>query len=162
MELSINEALNKKKQHILSKWQLAAFSTYANHDLLMGKKQRSRFSDPIAFVIEESTKEIFEWLLKDGNQVDLFTPLEEICRLRAIQEIKPSEALHFIFDLKQIIREELTDENQTNYWAVELWDVDKRIDEIGWLAFDIYSDCRAKICELRINEIKRMVGRDAG
>lgn len=161
MELSIHESLNKKKQQILSKWQLAAFS-YADHDLLMGKKPRSRFSDPIAYVIEKSTRGIFEWLIKDGNQVDLFAPLEEICRLRAIQESKPSEVLHFIFELKQIIREELTDKNQTNYWAAALWDLDQRIDEIGLLAFDIYSDCRAKICELRINEIKRLYGRDAG
>jgi len=162
MELAIKKILNEKKQQILLKWQSAAFSSYQNHDFLNGNKKTGRFLNPISYVTEKSTREILGCLINDENDMKLFTPLEEICRLRAIQESKPAEALKFIFDLKQIIREELTDENQSNYWAVELWDVDRRIDEIGLLAFDVYSDCRAKICELRINEMKRMYGRDAG
>ncbi|MEA1959981.1 MAG: RsbRD N-terminal domain-containing protein [Bacillota bacterium] len=161
MELSIYELLDKKKQQILSKWQLIAFS-YENNDLLTERKKGSRFSNPIAYIIKENTSTIFEWLIKDGDNVDLFTSLKEICRLKAIQENnKPSEALNFIFALKRIIRESLENENQTNYWAVELWDVDQRIDVIGLLAFDIYSACEAQIYELRMNEIKRIYGRDA-
>ncbi len=162
MELEIYKSLDENRQPILSKWQLAAMRSYANHDGLIGQKQAGRFSNPIAFVIEKSTEEMLDWLIKVESNLDLFTPLQEICRLKAIQDFKPAEALTFIFALKEIIREQLEDENETTYWAVELLDVDKRIDEIGLLAFDIYSDCRAKIYELRMNEIKRMYGRDAG
>lgn len=161
MDLAVYKSINEKKQQILSKWQAAAFSCYADHNLLMVGKEKGRFSNPMDYVIEKSTAEILEWLIKVESIADLVTPVKELCKLRAIQELKPSEALKFIFALKQIIREELEDENETNYWTVELCDVNERIDEIGLLAFDIYSDCRAKIYEVKFNEIKRVYGRDA-
>ena len=161
MALTINQILHEKKQQILSRWQSSAFSCQ-NHDLLRGQKQEQRFSNPIAYVIEKNTREIYEWLIKDEKDGDLFTPLEEICRFRAVQDIKPAEALRFIYALKQIIRDELMDEIQNSDVKAQLWDVDQRIDEIGLLAFNIFSDYRAKIYEIRIDEIKRMYGRDAG
>ena len=161
MALTINQTLQEKKQQILSRWQSSAFS-YQNQDLLRGQKQDGRFSNPIAYVIDKNTREIYEWLIKDEKDMDLFTPLEEICRFRAVQDIKPAEALRFIYALKQIIRDELMDEIQNSDVKAQLWDVDQRIDEIGLLAFNIFSDYRARIYEIRIDEIKRMYGRDAG
>lgn len=160
MGSTVYEALNEKKEKILSQWQSVIFSSYANETI--GQKPGSRFSNPIGYVIEKSSTEIMEWLLNVENHGELAAALEDICRLKAIQEFKPSEALSFIFALKQIIREELKDENGSNYWEIEIGYIDKKIDEVGLHAFDIYSECRAKIYEIRMDEIKRMYGRDAG
>lgn len=160
MESAVYKALNERKPKILSKWQSAIFSSYGDEKI--GQKQGSRFSNPMGYVIEKSTGEIMEWLLNPANNEDLIISLGDICRLKATQEFKPSEALSFIFALKQIIREELKDENGSNYWEIEIGYIDKKIDEIGLHAFDIYSECRAKIYEIRMDEIKRMYRRDAG
>jgi hypothetical protein len=160
MESDVYKLISEKKQPILKKWQSAALGSSVN--MAMRRKLGSRFSDPTGYVIEQSTGEILEWLIRVENDVDLFAPLEQICKLKAIQDIRPAEALSFIFNLKQVIREEIADENDNFHWAVDMSEVERRIDEIGLLAFNIYSDCRAKIYELRMNEIIRMQGRGVG
>jgi hypothetical protein len=41
----------------------------------------------------------------------------------------------------------------------ELQAFENRIDDIALLAFDIYSQCRQKIYEIRVNEVKNQLGR---
>lgn len=157
MKTLLEQSLIKKKQQVLKKWQGTAFSSQR---ITTGGKPEGRFSDPVSYVVKANTEAMLEWLLED--QGDLRVPLEEICRLKAVEETRPAEALGFIFALKQIISEELAGDHEIEIGAEELWKLDKRIDEMGLLAFDIYYDCRAKIYELRINEIKRLNGRGAG
>jgi len=161
MELSMYKQLQNKKQPILAKWQTFALSNHENLELIKAPKNQGRFSNPAAYVTEKNTGKIFDWLIKEENNVELLIPLEEICCLRAVQNVKPSQALQFIPALKQIIRDEL-DEAISRKRADDLWELDKRIDEITMLAFDIYSDCLDRIKQIKINEIKRLYGRDAG
>ncbi|NLB52635.1 MAG: hypothetical protein GX808_06820 [Syntrophomonadaceae bacterium] len=154
---SVYQSLNIIKPQILAQWQAVSF---AGDEGISAKKPAGPFADPVAYLIKKNTEAILEWLLDGGNDEDIFIPLEEICRYRAIEDIRPAEALKFVFALKQIIRNELVSEKGD--WAEELLDIDKRIDNIALLAFDIYSKCRARICELRVKEIKRMYGRDRG
>jgi hypothetical protein len=105
---------------------------------------------------------IFKWLIKNADDKDLAEALEEICRLRAVQNSKPSEALGFIWALKQVIHQLLANQKIISSNADGLIDVDERIDEIARQSFDFYCACRAQIYELTVNEIKRMYGRDAG
>ena len=161
MELPIYEVLQENEQHILAQWQSNVFGQ-ACRELLPGNTSRGQFTDPISYNIEKNTAAIFKWLIKAAADDDLAEALEEICRLKAIQEEKPSEALSFIFALKQIIYELLKDEKQIRQNKDELAKVNERIDKIALRAFDYYCACCAQIYELRVNEIKRMYGRVAG
>lgn len=158
MQAEFSTILNKKEPQILSRWQAAALSPYENALHLSGQKPKGRFADPISYLMMNNTREIWKWLIKAENDPDIVKPLEEICRMKAVQEPRPSKALSFIFDLKQIIREEL--EHEHGDWESGLRDIDRRIDETALLAFDIYSECRARIYEIKVNETKRMYGRD--
>jgi hypothetical protein len=161
MELLMNRKLQAHKQSILAKWQTFALSNHENLELIKASKNQGRFSNPAAYVTEKNTGKIFDWLINDENNVDIMNPLEEICRLRAVQNMKPSQALKFIPVLKQIIRDEMR-EVIASERDEDLRELDKRIDEITLLAFDIYSDCRDRINQIKINEMKRLYGRDAG
>lgn len=154
---SVYQTLNIIKPQILAQWQAVSF---AGDEGISAKMPAGPFADPVYHLIKKNTEAILEWLFDGGNEEDLFIPLEEICRYRAVEEIRPAEALKFVFALKQIIRDELVSEK--GHWADELLDIDKRIDNIALLAFDVYSECRSRIFELRVNEIKRMYGRDRG
>lgn len=158
MDPVLHKLMNDKKQTVLIRWQKAAMDSGTHKDGFKSPKPGGRFSDPMTFLVEKSTEEMWEWLI-DADATDLYSALENICRLKAVQDDSPAKALGFIFDLKQIIRDELAEGKEYIPGILEL---DKRIDEIALLAFDIYSRCRARIYELQINEIKRMYGRDAG
>lgn len=161
MELSIYKVLRENEQHILAKWRSDVFSQVP-HELLPGNTAQGQFTDPISYNIEKNTATILKWLIKAADDNDLAEALEEICRLRAVQNSKPSEALGFIGALKHVIHQLLASGKIIRPNADDLRDVDARIDEIAGQAFDFYCACRAQIYELRVNEIKRMYGRDAG
>ncbi len=162
MELTLNSSLRAKKQQILSKWQSLAMSSYENHSLLNEKTKTGRFSDPIAYVTMDNTNKIYDLLISEENSAEFMAPLEEICRLRAVQDINPSSALSFISALKQLVREELTDQIRSDSYSDELMNIDKRIDEIALMASGKYAECKERINEIRIKEMKRLNGRDAG
>ena len=160
MELPIYKVLQENEHHILAQWQSNAFSQA--HELLPGNTAKGQFTDPISYNIEKNTAAIFKWLIKATDDNDLAEALEEICRLRAVQNSKPSEALGFIGALKQVIHRTLTSGKLIRSNTDDLIDVDERIDKIAWQAFDFYCACQAQIYELRVNEIKRMYGRVVG
>lgn len=162
MELTLNNSIQAKKKQILSKWQSLAMSSYKNRGLVNGMNKAGRFTDPVAYVTADNTDKIFNWLINTENSEKLRAPLEDICRLRAVQDIDPTSALDFIPALKQLIREELADEIKHGEYADELADLDQRIDNITVLADDAYANCKASINAIRINEMKRLNGRDAG
>jgi hypothetical protein len=75
--------------------------------------------------------------------------------VRSVQEFTPSQAISFIFCLKEAVREELKEELQDTNLLTELAVFDAQIDQLALFAFDIYVKCREQIYELRVNEIKR-------
>jgi hypothetical protein len=159
MDLSLNQQLQEKKQSILAKWQHYVLNSDESHQMLIADKNKGRFSNPAAYVSGKNTDKIFDCLINVDENMDIITPLHDICRLRAVQDVKPSQALQFIPMLKQIIRDELS-ESQKSKFEKEIWDLEKHIDKISLLAFDIYVECKNKINEIRIDEIKRLYGRD--
>ena len=82
--------------------------------------------------------------------------LDKVIRIRAVQEFSPSQALAFVFSLKEVIREVLGKEIRENHLQDQLLLIEKRIDALALRAFDVYVSCREEVYELRINEVKRM------
>jgi len=82
--------------------------------------------------------------------------LDNIIRIKAIQDFTPSQAISFIFDLKKIVREEFKSDNSgfEDRISEELSKLDSRIDNLALEAFDIYMKCREKIYDLRAKEFQ--------
>ena len=60
-----------------------------------------------------------------------------------------------MFLLKRAIREQLDTPSGRDAVADELPAIESRIDELALQAFDVYVQCREKIYQLRIDELKR-------
>ena len=89
----------------------------------------------------------------DSNNISLY--LDNIIRVRAIQDFSPSQAVGFIFGLKRIVREELESEIQEGASSKEWAEFESKIDGLALLCFDIYAACRQKIADIRVNEVRR-------
>jgi hypothetical protein len=87
----------------------------------------------------------------------VLTCLDEIIRIRALQNFTPSQALAFIFLLKIVIREELAEEIRKENLAAEILELESRIDGLALLGFDVYTKRREKIYEIKADEAKRRV-----
>ena len=78
-------------------------------------------------------------------------------RVRALQNFTPSQALAFIFLLKNVIREELAPELKDGQFSQELREVESRIDGMALLGFDAYTQRREKLYEIRVTEVRKRV-----
>ena len=92
--------------------------------------------------------------MRKGAALNAVQIAEELIKIRAVQDFSPSEALSFLFDLKKIIRTELKNSNQKGDIFLETCMFDEKLDTLFVLAFDLYNNCRMKIHEIKIAEIK--------
>ncbi len=153
--MKINDLLVEKKPEILQRWFDSILSTYPSDTLNFLKGRKNPFADSIAGqTIFEGLKGIFDELIGEADAGRINSYLDNIIRVRAIQEFKPSQAVGFIAQLKNIIRAELADEIQEHRNFEELLWLESKIDNYILIAFDIYVKCREKIYELKANEMK--------
>lgn len=160
MDMSLNTLLTEKKSTIVRKWIDLIVETYPDGGQRFFKKEKNRFANPVGQTVSKEAGILFDELIKDAvDSENVTASLDNIIRIRAVQDLRPSHAIGFVLQLKRLIREELGENALLNGLSSELRALENRIDEVALLAFDVYSQCRQKIYELRVNEVKRQVGR---
>jgi len=156
--MDLKSLLLQKKSPIVKKWCDVVLSTYPQESQKF-LKQKDRFANPLGNTIFEGIESIFDELVgeADAKKISLF--LDNIIRVRAVQEFSPSQAVGFIFGLKKIIKDELKSEILKEGISEEWAAFDSRIDALALLCFDIYTQCRQKIFDIRVNEVKNQSAR---
>ena len=146
--------LSHKEAAILERWFQLIAETYPEQSSQFLKQAKDRFSNPVGYIISREIKALYEELLHGMDACNLAASLENILKLRSVQDFLPSQAVSFIFLLKRAVREQLAGKMREGRVLEELSQFETRIDELALLVFDMYMKCREKIQELRINEIK--------
>jgi hypothetical protein len=157
--MSLENFLLEKKSAILKRWFDSILETYPSDTKQFLRTKKDRFENPVAHRISSGIEGIFGQILNDAKVEDASPFLDKVIRIRAVQDFPPSQALAFIFDLKRLVREEVSGDTRKGQLSEELLRLEQKIDEMGLLALDIYMKCREEIYELRVNEVKRSVGR---
>ncbi|MCL4537474.1 MAG: RsbRD N-terminal domain-containing protein [Nitrospirae bacterium] len=157
--MNLNELLLKKRQTILKKWFDSVLETYPQDTANFLKRQKDQFANPVGSTIYNGMDSLLEELLNGGDTDKISTFLDNIIRIRAIQDFTPSQALAFVIQLKRVVREELINENKESQFADELLAFERRADDLMLLSFDIYMKCREKIYDLKANELRNMTSK---
>ncbi len=157
--MRINLFLIEKKPEILNKWFDLILETYPPDTASFLKSRKNRFANPVGRTIFEGIEGIFEEFLQ-GMDYDRVSPfLDNIIKIRAIQNFSPSQAIGFVLLLKKVIREELADEIREHQLFEELLTLESKVDVLSGISFDIYMKCREKLYELRTNELRNLTHR---
>ena len=160
MSMNLKQHLIEKKPAILKKWFDAIAGTYPKDTAGFLKKQKAQFTNPVGYTLAEGTERLFDALLQGMIPDTVSSFLDSMVRIRAIQEFAPSEALAFIVQLKQVVRQELGSEVlQQQGITEELVAFDSAIDDLALFSFDIYMKCREKIYELKAKDATNMTFR---
>ncbi|MBA7594586.1 hypothetical protein ES703_01530 [subsurface metagenome] len=150
----LERLLPQKRAAILERWSQLILETYPADTSRFLKQEKDRFINPVGYTISQEIEVVYDELLQRMNSDKLAACLDNIIRIRAVQDFSPSQTVAFIFLLKKAIREELTSEIKENRVFEELLEFEARIDKLVLLAFDIYMKCREKVFEIRLNEAK--------
>lgn len=147
--MPISALLSQKKEKIVKKAFELTISTYPEQSQQVFKEKNRQFTNPVGYTTYQTIESIVEKIINDESIESFISPLEEIMKLRAVQDFTPSQAVGFIFFLKKTIQEEL--EKETD--PTELIDFLSRIDSLSLLAFDLYMKQRERIYDIKANEL---------
>jgi hypothetical protein len=157
--MNLRGLLEEKKSSIVKKWVHAIFENYPADSSNFFQKQQDRFLNPVGHTISEGVQDFFDEFLQNPDSEKIYPILNDIIKIKAVQNFPPSKALSFLFLLKKVIREEAGSEIQKNHLADELTSLELQIDRLILLSFDIYMKCRERIYEIKADEVRRMTFR---
>ncbi len=132
---------------ILDAWFQKTIEIYPEHTRGTITRGGERFRNPVGFTVRESLATLVQELAGGMDVARAADAVEQIVRLRAVQDCTPAEAVCFVFFLRQIVREYQAEN--------EFPDLERRIDELALMVFDRYVQCREDLALIRINEAKR-------
>jgi len=159
LDMNLKALLSEKKAAIVKKWFDLIIDNYPADASNFLKKQKNRFSNPVGHTISQGIDGLFDEILHGIDSEKLFPFLNDIIKIKAVQDFSPSKAISFVFLLKQAIREEMGSEIKKKQMSDELRLFEEQIDELALLSFDIYMKCRERIYEIKADEARRMMFR---
>jgi hypothetical protein len=152
----LEELLKEKRSVILKGWLRSILESYSANAAEKFEQVENRFQNPVGTTISRAIEVIYDELLGDMNPVNLSKSLDEIIRIRSVQDFLPSQAVAFPFLLKKVIYKNLNRELNDNHLAKELIEFESKIDHLFLQAFDIYMHCREKIFDLKLKQKEGM------
>lgn len=155
--MTLGELLRKKKDAIVQRWLEDALSSYSDDAAVAFKRQKDPFANPVGHSLRLGTQGIFDLLLDEMDDEKVRQHLREMIKIRAVQQFPASQAVGFIFRVKEAVRAELGKAVADPKVAAELVRFEAGIDRIALAGFDIFVECREQLSDLRVNEVKRRV-----
>ncbi|MEL7565430.1 MAG: RsbRD N-terminal domain-containing protein [Dehalobacterium sp.] len=146
------------KASILETWFDALLKSYSPEAARIFKREKDPFANPVGYNIHLGLEGVLDWLIKNDQEADVSAALDKVVRVLAVQDFTPSQAVSFLIVLKRIIKKQMNNHyrNQDEMWAY--WQVfDAQVDKLMLTAMDIYTDCREKLYQIKVDEANKRV-----
>ena len=150
----LTDLLKAKRSSIIKDWTKRIFDSYASETSGFLSKDNDRFSNPVGFTIRDNIEKIIDEVISDRNSASIKILLIDILKIRAVQEFSPSEAVKFIFQLKDTIQAEVKVDPGSQKEMNELAALYSFIDEMALMAFDVYMELRETVNRIRMDEVR--------
>lgn len=155
MSNRLNQLMQKKHEELQMQWFEQAIAAYPAEAHKYFVKVKNEFTNPVGSNIYRSLGHLLEELSGERDADQLYQHLEMILKIRAVQDLKPSKALAFLPSLKNLIQTVFQDEIKSGEISrTELEDLFTDIDTLMLIAFDLYSESKEMLYNLRIAQIK--------
>lgn len=156
MDMKLKGLMKEKKSIILASWFDAIMETYPKDNTGFFQKQGDQFSNPVGHTFTQGIESTLEAIIEGTDLADGQSFLNDIIKVRAVQDFTPAKAVDFIFILKKVVKEQLEQEIRQDQIYDEFRKFESQVDDLALLAFNIYMGCREQINQLKVDELKRM------
>jgi len=157
--MTLKEHLHENRSVIVDQWFETVVGTYQEEARGPLRRQKAPFTNPVGFNTRQGLEGLFDGLLKGMMPSETSRFLYGIVRIRAVQDFAPSEAVRFIFQLKNVVRNHLREALKEQAMAEELVSFEFSIDDLALFAFDLYMQCRESIYDIKAKEARSMTFR---
>jgi len=141
------------RDRFVGAWLDAMMASYPAEARGFFEKSTDPFRNPVGATIAEAIGALADGLLSGADAASLRGPLDDIVRIRAVQELKPALALRFIFELKQVVRSTLTEAGCPEKLAHDSLDLESWVDSLALLGFELHVAARERIWEIRNRDV---------
>ena len=161
--MDLKDFLAEKRSAVLERWLDYVLQTYPAQTSKMLRSGQNRFINPVGKIISDSLGAVYDEVVRHlghkGNEPEedsLSGFLENIIKVRAVQDFTASGALGFIFWLKKAVREEAEKCGACKEvpFCRQMMEFDSLVDRLALGAFDFFMQCREKIYELKAAEVR--------
>jgi hypothetical protein len=145
------------KEAMTKRWSDVVHGTYPFETVGFLRTAGDRFTNPVGFCTEEAARALMEAIFAEMPDEEVIKKaVDEIIRVRAIQDFSPETAVGIFFAMKDIVRDVVGSlEDKAADLAPAMWALESRIDAVALLAFGAYARSREALHQLRVDEVKR-------
>ena len=155
--MKIEELLHSEKKAIVADWFERTVQTYPKDAARFFRANPNRFANPVGQTLRRELQAIFDGLLADANPEEICRHLDEVIKIRAVQEFTPSRAMSFVYCLKQAVVGALGSKLKKPEVLQQWLQFESKVDQLALFGFDIYTKNKQRTYEIRVEEIKRQV-----
>ena len=146
-----------KREAMAARWIEIVHGTYPFDTIGFLRTRKDRFANPVGYRTEEAAKALMDVLFADQPDEDsLRKAVDEIVRVRAVQDFAPETAVGVFFALKDIVRQVVEESNQLAEVMPALLKLESRIDAVVLMAFGAYARFRETLHLMKVDEFKRL------
>jgi len=153
--MTLLDFLREQRENIAQQWLDCVFQTYPLETVGFLRKGSDPFANPVAVRPRQAIVSLTAALLEAQlDSEEVAQPLDDLIRVRSVQDFCPSQAVAALYFAKTVIRNILEKDEKLDSYAAELVRFESKIDTLALLAMDIYDRGRNPVHELRIKESK--------
>ena len=151
----LEEKLRERREELVPLWADMVLGTYPEETQKIWRKTKDKFHNPVGNTIFESISALYDLLIEWKDAEAVAHALEELIKIRAVQDFAPSRGLSFVYLYKKLLRDVFFEELEEAGALDEFLRFETRIDNLALIAFDIYSSCRERLFDERVLEVKK-------
>ena len=177
VDMNVTEMCAARREELLGMWVERFISSYPLQRAGFMRTSTAPFANPVGQPTRASLGVLFDAVIGlDASPRQVKAALDDLIRLRAVQDFTPSQAVGPLFLLKDILRTALLDPDsaepkgrmgqsgreelpRARPSAGEILDgcfeAEARLDSLALLALDLYAADRERIFRMRVDEVKR-------
>lgn len=150
------EKIESNSEFILELWFEKLISVFPETSLKYIRKHNEQFTNPIGFNLFNNLQVLLDCFLKNDNKSDNFlTSLEEVIKLRLIQDISPFEKANIYKPLREIILNKFSPALNKEE-LIEIYDYFQKFEETS---FNKYLEIQELIFDIKKEEIRNRYGK---
>ena len=158
MSDTLQAALRKGREKIIACWVKSADNLYPFAAAGLLHSTADAFANPVGARSREAAGLLFDAILDPGyDSARLTAGLEEFLRVRAVQDMRPEQAVGPVFFFKRLIRDYLAEEEFLfdEESRMQVLRLETRIDNLVLRAFGLYMNCREALFSVKLNDMQR-------
>lgn len=153
--MTLAQRITSGKESLVDRWYDLVLATYPGETAKLWRKDRGLFTNPVGQTTRRALSDLVEHLLAWSDASAICASLDEVVKIRAVQDFSPAKAMSFIFLLKKALREVFAEDIAKGGFEAELTAFEARVDNMALMGFDVYVREREKIFTMRVDEFKR-------